>query len=78
MVFFYALANCITRRGFKKSEPKQYLKFVMEPLKTCSRLFSKRRKNGEETAFERARRRFMNAVTEDMRFSGGSEEDAGC
>lgn len=61
----------------KKSEPKQYLKFVVEPLKTCS-LFSKRKENAGETAFEWARRRFMNAVTEDIRLNGVREEDAGC
>lgn len=63
--------------GLKKSKPKHYLKFVMELLKTCS-LFSKRRKNAEEIAFERARRRFMNAVTEGIRFNGVWEEHVGC
>lgn len=42
------------------------------------RLFSKRRRDAGETAFERARRRFMNAVTEDIRSNGVREEDAGC
>lgn len=58
--------------GVEESEPDQNLKScqvgsVMEPQNTCG-FFSKIRKNAGEAAFGRARRRFMDAVKEDIKF----------